>query len=380
MPPQIKNTEMKHRRAGPVAPKGGADEVLPPPPFSLADLKAAIPKHCFERSLPRSLAYLARDFALIAGCLAAALAVEHSGLVPGFVLWPAYWFVQGCFMTGLWVTAHECGHQSFSPYKWVNDTIGTIGHTMLLVPYHPWRISHSHHHGATGDADNDEVFAPATRSDFQESDLSPSAPRRLFGIVRMLLVGWPAYLIANASGPKKYVGKTNDHFNPSSALFTANQRSDVIRSDIALVVWFGVLAYLAHSFGTLTVLNLYGVPLLWTNHWLVLITYLQHTDIKLPHFRGTEWNWLRGALCTIDRSYGPVLDNIFHHIADTHVCHHIFSKIPHYHAQEATMHLKKALGEYYFRDDTHFYAAVWESYAKCLFVEDEGEVLHFKSS
>lgn len=31
-------------------------------------------------------------------------------------------------------------------------------------------------------------------------------------------------------------------------------------------------------------------------------------------------------------SYG-VLDHFFHHIADTHVAHHLFSQMPHYHAE-----------------------------------------------
>lgn len=38
----------------------------------------------------------------------------------------------------------------------------------------------------------------------------------------------------------------------------------------------------------------------------------------LPHFAAGEWHWLRGALSTVDRSYG-FLDHFFHHIADTHV-------------------------------------------------------------
>jgi fatty acid desaturase len=48
-----------------------------------------------------------------------------------------------------------------------------------------------------------------------------------------------------------------------------------------------------------------------------------------------EWSWFRGALCTVDRSFGPVLDHVFHHISDTHVCHHIFSKMP-FHAAQAS--------------------------------------------
>merc|ERR1711918_251220 len=58
---------------------------------------------------------------------------------------------------------------------------------------------------------------------------------------------------------------------------------------------------------------------------------------------GEEWSWLRGALCTVDRSFGPILDRCLHHISDTHVCHHIFSKMPFYHAQEATKCIKKLL-------------------------------------
>lgn len=37
-------------------------------------------------------------------------------------------------------------------------------------------------------------------------------------------------------------------------------------------------------------------------------------------------DWLRGALSTVDRSYG-IFDYFHHHIADTHVAHHLFSQV-----------------------------------------------------
>jgi omega-6 fatty acid desaturase (delta-12 desaturase) len=43
----------------------------------------------------------------------------------------------------------------------------------------------------------------------------------------------------------------------------------------------------------------------------------------------------------VDRSFGPLLDHTFHHIVDTHVCHHLFSTMPFYHAQEATQAIRK---------------------------------------
>lgn len=66
--------------------------------------------------------------------------------------------------------------------------------------------------------------------------------------------------------------------------------------------------------GFSTVFSFYLVPYLIVNMFLVLLTFLQHTDVYMPHFRGKEWNWFRGAICTIDRSYGYFWDRATHHI------------------------------------------------------------------
>lgn len=76
------------------------------------------------------------------------------------------------------------------------------------------------------------------------------------------------------------------------------------------------------------------------NHWLVLITFLQHTDPLLPHYRASEFTFSRGALATLDRNLlgdcGRVMGWIGAHatngISETHVLHHVSSKIPHYNA------------------------------------------------
>jgi omega-6 fatty acid desaturase (delta-12 desaturase) len=76
------------------------------------------------------------------------------------------------------------------------------------------------------------------------------------------------------------------------------------------------------------------------NHWLVLITFLQHTDPYLPHYRAPEFTFPRGALSTLDRDLlgdcGKLMAWIgahaTHGISETHVLHHVSSKIPHYNA------------------------------------------------
>lgn len=125
------------------------------PDFTIKQIRDAIPAHCFERSAARGLGYVARDV----GSLAVTFYIFHNYLTPEnvpsapvrFVLWGLYTFVQGLFGTGLWVLAHECGHQSFSPSKILNDTVGWICHSALLVPYFSWKISHGKHHKGTGD-------------------------------------------------------------------------------------------------------------------------------------------------------------------------------------------------------------------------------------
>ena len=47
-----------------------------------------------------------------------------------------------------------------------------------------------------------------------------------------------------------------------------------------------------------------------------------------------EWSYLRGGLSTIDRDFGVF--NKIHHDIGTHVLHHLFPQIPHYHLTEAT--------------------------------------------
>lgn len=57
-------------------PQDGAFDLSAAPPFSLADVRNAIPSHCFERSAPRSFAYLVFDVAVVLGLAAGAYAVN----------------------------------------------------------------------------------------------------------------------------------------------------------------------------------------------------------------------------------------------------------------------------------------------------------------
>lgn len=123
-------------------------------------------------------------------------------------------------------------------------------------------------------------------------------------------------------------------------MFAPHQYGQVMISTLGVLLWLAAVALSIYKWGPLTVFKTYLVPYLWVNHWLVLITFLQHTDPLLPHYRAPQFTFIRGALSTLDRNLlgdlGSVMGWIGAHatngISETHILHHVSSKIPHYNA------------------------------------------------
>lgn len=252
---------------------------------TLKALKDAIPKECFESSLPISLLYLARDILYCATLIYAAL---HIHLIPSLhlriVAWATYGFFQGCVGTGLWILAHECGHGAFSKYQTLNNFIGWATHSFLMVPYFSWQITHARHHRYTGHMEKDTVFVPWTDKDLaskknlkieQLKHLAEETP--IVSFVQLIghqLMGWQLYLFLNVtaglkSGPEGR-GKMEfaSHYNPSSALFAPSQWILIAYSDIGLLTMASIVYYTGTIIGAGNVFLLYVVPYLWVHHWL----------------------------------------------------------------------------------------------------------------
>ena len=340
------------------------------PPFTIADIKKAIPPHCFERSLIRSFSYLVYDLAVC--FLLYYAATNYINLLPkplSYLAWTAYIYVQGCFMFAVWVVAHECGHHGFSNYHWLNDTVGFVLHSLLLVPYFSWKISHRRHHANTNSLDRDENHIPRFKETIRSYYHFFNNPiGRVFIIAFTLTLGWPLYLIVNIAG--RTYDRHASHFDPYSPIYSDRERVQILLSDIGFLAGCYLVYRVALVKGFTWVMLVYGAPLHVVNGFLVMITLLHHTHLSLPHYDSSEWDWLRGALATVDRDYG-ILNKVFHHIADTHVLHHLISSIPHYHAEEATEAIKPVLGDYYHYDPTPFYVAMWREAKECLYVEAE---------
>lgn len=359
---------------------------IPPEKLTISAIRKQLPDQCFERSLIRSSAYLVRDIiqVIVTGYVMLHYGIPFLNAIPTnlpliptsfmvalqflakAIVWSIFWFVQGLNGVGLWVLAHECGHQAFSPYRWVNDTIGLILHSIFLVPYHSWRITHGNHHKHTNHLTKDTVFLPQTRPAMVE--LAKEAPAyTVLSMIGMFLVGWPAHLLVNASGQN--YGRRANHFEPSSPLFEPEDASNIIVSDIGIGAVLTVLGAGCYFLGGATVASWYLVPYLWVNFWLLFVTYLQHTDLRLPHYDAKNWTFPRGSLASIDRDYGWLLNSWFHHINDSHVIHHLFSQVPFYHAITLTRkHCREIFGDTYVTESGPMLKGLWKSWTECVYV------------
>ncbi|KAJ3259951.1 hypothetical protein HK103_001461 [Boothiomyces macroporosus] len=298
------------------------------PNFTLKEIRDRIPAHCFQRSALKSLSYVAIDLSMIAGLVYFA---SNIYLMPEIVqpfAWVFYWVFQAFVGVGIWILAHD----------------------MVFLPYTRSQL--------TGKKEQVEEMYEGDEPLLQDAPIT-----HVFVLFLMLVFGFPYYLLTNIGGNsyivdgKPYKGWKTSHYYPWSPLFEKNQFMGIIYSDIGMILWIGVQVALGLKLG-------WQVPVL-------------HTDPVVPHLNNDEWDFMRGALCTVDRDWG-FLNVFFHHITDTHVVHHLFSTMPFYHAQEATEAVKAFLGEHYLKDDTPCLQALWKSKTLCRFVEDEGDVLWYK--
>ncbi|CAI5757101.1 unnamed protein product [Candida verbasci] len=360
------------------------------PDFSIKDILQVIPKHCYERSLIKSFSYVIRDII----CM---VLIGYIGLtfIPyiefndyptvSIILRGSAYMLQsyliGLFGFGLWILAHECGHGAFSDYQNVNDVIGWVLHSYLMVPYFSWKFSHSKHHKATGHLTKDMVFIPYTKEEYKKlnkvekiADIMEESPIYSLSIlIFQQLGGLQTYLAMNATG-QVYPGVSwfkRSHYYPTSPVFEKNQYWFILLSDVGIIATLTAVYQWYYHFGLFNMMINWFVPWLWVNHWLVFVTFLQHTDPTMPHYSSKEWTFARGAAATIDRNFGFIGQHIFHDIIETHVLHHYVSRIPFYNAREATDAIKKVMGEHYRYDGENMWKSLWKVMRSCQFVDDD---------
>lgn len=322
--------------------------------FTINDLRDCIPPRLWVRSAGKSFAYLARDILAIS-----ALGTAFTALNTWY-MWPVYWMLQGSMFFALFNIGHDCGHNSFSSNTRLNAFVGLIVHSFLLVPYYGFRKSHRIHHCNHAHPEKDESWRP----------LSTDNPSSV--LVRTCLplfcLSFPLYLCFPVS-----------HFDPRSRFFSPSDARPVVASSACVLLWLCCLS----CFSLSNVLNLFVAPYVVFAAWLSAVSYLHHHGERMPWYRGEAWTFLRGSLSTVDRDYGVF--NAIHHDIGTHVVHHMFPQLPHYHLVEATECIRRVLGPHYREPEkckggipTHLLKPLLSSLRRDHYVSPTGPVVFYR--
>ncbi|EGR27598.1 hypothetical protein IMG5_193510 [Ichthyophthirius multifiliis] len=344
--------------------------------ISLSEIRNSIPSHLFIKYESKFLVSVL--YSLSSTLVLAYLAQTFIPLSVFYLpLWILYAIITGTVATGLWVLGHECGHNAFSEHKWANDILGYIIHTALLVPYFSWQWSHHVHHSKCNHLTEGETHVPRVKGDKclewrkKLKEIIGVESFSILQIISIALVGWPLYLIIGATGgPAR--GSTSHFFVPNN-LFPKDKLLKVHFSNLGLIFVFYLLYLWARATSFTYVIAIYFGPYLIVNSWLTIITYLQHSEENVPHYDNKAWNWLKGAVSTIDRNYPEYINALHFEIGSTHVVHHLFHEIPHYSAREANFFVKQILGKAYYKDKKTIFQALFDiGKLDCVTEKEEG--------
>ena len=323
---------------------------------SLREIRKSLSDDCFHLSTPKALFYTLRDLCLVVflAYLGLHYVAQSTGWVAG-ILWPTYWFLQGTAFWALFVLGHDSGHKSLSHNRWINHGVGLLSHSLILVPYIPWALTHKHHHMYTGNLRKEELYAP-----FPQKAGSKSLPKThwKYQLQRALVGGlgtfWFAYIWGNLSLV------VSSHLNPFDKLLKKNFLGSML-SVLGFFLMVGVICAAGFSFGWMNVLLHYGIPLFIFGSWLVVTTFLHHNHDNARWYSEKEWTFVKGALSSVDRSYG--IFNWLVHDIGTHQIHHVFPSIPHYNLKKATRQFRKAFPQLVLEDHSSillsFYKQTW---------------------
>ena len=350
---------------------------------SIKEFQNVIPAQYLKCNTKTSLRYLFQSTFIQAIVIVIGLSIPFTPkMIP---IWILYALISGTTAMGFWVIAHECGHGAYSQNKALETITGYLLHSLLLVPYFSWQRSHAIHHRFTNNITNGETHVPLVINGDgvsekvggeNELSFSKSIGRRNYGILQLILhliFGWPAYLLSGSTGGLKY--GTSNHFWPtkpfSKALWPSIWARKVWLSDIGVVITTITIFYSIIKYGLFPVIAIYIGPLLVVNGWLVIYTWLHHTDSDVPHLSNTDFKFMRGAFLSIDRPYGKILDFLHHNIGSSHVVHHVCPTIPHYHAKKATVLIKKAFKKAYLYNPDPIHKALWNVACNCIAVKSQ---------
>ncbi len=288
------------------------------------DVLATIPRECFEKNTVRGLAAVALHLAVLA------ISYALLAIAPVWAT-PLLWVWIGTVLWGNFVLAHDCGHRSFSPYKWLNDF---VGHTLLLptlYPFHCWRIMHNRHHAWTNHQDKDNSW----------KTLKPEEYRAMSPLDRFFYRNVHAYAWWFASEIHLFM------FHYDKNKFRSQEWPEA-RFSISVILAFCALFFpaLLYFTGVWGFISYWLMPWVVFHFWLSTVTMIHHNHPDIPYYPAQDWNPVKAQLFgTVHCEYPWWVELVCYKIG-VHIPHHLTTAIPYYHLPAAHKAIKENWPEF----------------------------------
>lgn len=295
-----------------------------PSDVTLQQIMETLPKEVFAKS------YVKAMFSIMTTFVFTALGMYCIYLSPWYLL-PIAWIFAGTAACGLFVIGHDCGHRSMFPSTFFNDLVGTLTLTLLVYPYHPWRIQHNHHHANTNKLHVDNAWQPT----------QPDAYLNHNAIVRGAL--------RLVKGPTWFFGSIGhlfmEHFDVS--VYKTSQQAGVRQSFYACAIFAATLFPTLYKFaGLWGVISYYVIPWLVFHFWMSTFTLVHHTLPHIPFLDEKEWSPVAARITfTVHCNYPLWIEFLCHNI-NVHIPHHFSTSIPSYNLKAAHRSMKANWGKY----------------------------------
>ena len=311
--------------------------------LTLTDFRRAIPQQYLQPSPVRSWWTLLRVCILLGICVEMIRRLD-SGLDPQsltrFPLLVVVWVTYGWSLVGLFVIGHDCGHQSFSSRKWVNEIVGHLAMSPLGSGFHAWKLTHNQHHAYTQLRGREVDWASflVTREEFHSgkrcSRITRLGYRLPFGIA--LWVGWNTirrgFMIRTLIPPQQ---------------FAIERRRLIWSGAIMAATLFAIYGGLWYACGYWGMLKYFGIPAVIANITGSVIITIQHANEHSLLFDKAHWSPVRGQIVSTFNVRFPRLLEFLWFDINIHIPHHIAPAIPWYYLRRTSRILHQAFPDCY---------------------------------
>lgn len=236
----------------------------------------------------------------------------------------SYWItlglaiVAGFLTVRIFIIQHDCGHQNYFKYRWMNQLVGSFCSAFSFIPYRYWAVNHNFHHVHSGQLETRDIgdIDTLTVKEYRALNKWRRFKYRLFRNPFVMFILGPIYYLGIVN--RLPFSSLDGHRKTLMKLISDN----LLLAGIYLVVGF-LLGWKKFLMVQIPITIIFGIIAVW-------FFYVQHQHEHAYKTWKENWDYLLSAIkgstyYKLPRFMHWLTGNIgYHHI------HHLSSGIPNY--------------------------------------------------